>query len=678
MPGSNELTVAIAALAIAIAALFAATLQIWQAIFASARGVSSCNKKVIGKWAKHTKWRPKLTQLGLEVSFEAPVIFLAPQSQIKGPVDAPVWQAMGTRESCEESRTEWKYVEPKQDTGGGGPKELVHTVENEQATWIWLLAATQRMEKESKEWETKKLQDDLNSAAPGATITKSIQAPTLTVKIQAKRRSFDSNPSIKKPYATTTISHIIELASALGLYWKVFDRDDNKYRAEGNGYSLTGSRIADFGIVFSFEKIGQPAFQERRVIPTYEVKELCFGRVPTLYRGPKETEDAVEWLKPLKTSSPDSLEILQLGSREEIAETLTQIGCNVNTILLYKKEQNDKHLFSVTFEMMGMLARVFHIKDRCFRFLPNPTIFPWTKDSFSLLRLLTAFDLQLERDLLDIHEMISEEFEGEDDIDFDVRAELKQIRELARIAQKLSDDFKQGAKLTYFRMNDLHEAIRWTDEILKGKDHLIVRDVLRRHLQEVLAAVNNQTVGGKRNRGSKSQKGDSISFGDLLEVPLEMREQRFMETYFDRVLWQIISTNTKEGDQEEVSRRIHDASRRTREGNGKLEVSGSPHINVQSTGGSPTKEGHEIPSPGLVHQATWPPRTSAKDPGGEDEGAPSWAAIAKDADGMQRLTVWYILVFRMVCWLTLHDFDKKDIQVPKSELIGNRQPVFIM
>lgn len=355
MPGSNELTVAIAALAIAIAALFAATLQIWQAIFASARGVSSCNKKVIGKWADHTHWRPKLTQLGLEVSFEAPVIFLAPQDQKKGPVPkAPVWQAEGTPKSCDDCRTDWDNVVPSMKEGE--PKEAIHTVNHEQATWIWLLAATQRMEKESKDWETQKLGDDLKSAGPGATLTELTQAPTLTVKIQAMRRSFDTNPSIKKPYATTTISHIIELASTLGLYWKVFDRDDNKYRAEGNGYSLTGSRIADFGIVFSFEKIGKPAFQERRVIPTYEVKELCFGRVATLFRGPKEDgpkesgpkEDAVEWLNPLKTSSSKSLEILQLGSREEIAETLTQIGCNVNTTLLYKEEKNDKHLFSGT------------------------------------------------------------------------------------------------------------------------------------------------------------------------------------------------------------------------------------------------------------------------------------------------------------------------------------------
>ena len=32
---------------------------------------------------------------------------------------------------------------------------------------------------------------------------------------------------------------------------------------------------------------------------------------------------------------------------------------------------------------------------------------------------------------------------------------------------------------------------------------------------------------------------------------------------------------------------------------------------------------------------------------------------------------------RSYCWLTLHDFDKNDIQVSKSELLGSKLPVYI-
>lgn len=40
-------------------------------------------------------------------------------------------------------------------------------------------------------------------------------------------------------------------------------------------------------------------------------------------------------------------------------------------------------------------------------------------------------------------------------------------------------------------------------------------------------------------------------------------------------------------------------------------------------------------------------------------------------------TVWYTLVFRMLCWLLLHDFHKQDVQISKSELLGSRLPVYI-
>ena len=45
--------------------------------------------------------------------------------------------------------------------------------------------------------------------------------------------------------------------------------------------------------------------------------------------------------------------------------------------------------------------------------------------------------------------------------------------------------------------------------------------------------------------------------------------------------------------------------------------------------------------------------------------------------GVTHDDVWLALVFRMVCWLMLHDFSKQDVQIPKSELYGNRMPVYI-
>ncbi len=153
-------------------------------------------------------------------------------------------------------------------------------------------------------------------------------------------RKFRKNTATKKPYATTTISHLVQLAAVLSIYWKEFDRDLNRFRADGNGFSLIGSR-QDIGIVFSFEQMGWSHFKETRVIPTSEVKELCFGNLPTFYRTKDRLEDAM-WNAPFKQRI---LQTLQLGSLKEIADTLNLIGCDAKTTLYYLEGKKHIHLF---------------------------------------------------------------------------------------------------------------------------------------------------------------------------------------------------------------------------------------------------------------------------------------------------------------------------------------------
>lgn len=43
----------------------------------------------------------------------------------------------------------------------------------------------------------------------------------------------------------------------------------------------------------------------------------------------------------------------------------------------------------------------------------------------------------------------------------------------------------------------------------------------------------------------------------------------------------------------------------------------------------------------------------------------------------QRNVIWISLMFRMLCWLMLHEFDKSDIKVVPSDLKGSRMPVYI-
>lgn len=43
----------------------------------------------------------------------------------------------------------------------------------------------------------------------------------------------------------------------------------------------------------------------------------------------------------------------------------------------------------------------------------------------------------------------------------------------------------------------------------------------------------------------------------------------------------------------------------------------------------------------------------------------------------KRTVIWLGLIFRMICWFLLHDFDKNDINRMDSALKGSRMPVFI-
>lgn len=42
-----------------------------------------------------------------------------------------------------------------------------------------------------------------------------------------------------------------------------------------------------------------------------------------------------------------------------------------------------------------------------------------------------------------------------------------------------------------------------------------------------------------------------------------------------------------------------------------------------------------------------------------------------------RNVIWISLIFRMLCWLLLHDFDKADTKIVPADLKGSRMPVYI-
>jgi hypothetical protein len=48
-----------------------------------------------------------------------------------------------------------------------------------------------------------------------------------------------------------------------------------------------------------------------------------------------------------------------------------------------------------------------------------------------------------------------------------------------------------------------------------------------------------------------------------------------------------------------------------------------------------------------------------------------------DESKNKKTVLWFGLMFRMICWFLLHDFDKMDVNMMNSALKGSRMPVFI-
>lgn len=212
-----------------------------------------------------------------------------------------------------------------------------------------------------------------------------------------------------------------------------------------------------------------------------------------------------------------------------------------------------------------MLGRTLHVKRRCFTYIPNPTIYRWSKQSFSFHSLLVGFCNELE----ELHDLSTS----------------TDLRYIFKVAVGVKDAANTENFLGPRHLDILHAAISRADDILY-KEHdskFVVLDVIRRHLK-ALASDHDKSFAG---------------VGDLPAVymgPVELQETRFMRAYFSHILPQVQS--------------IKDSGR-------------------------------------------------------------------VDTDQGRRSLIWCTLIFRMLCWLLLHDFAYEDVQVPKADVIACQLAVYI-
>lgn len=324
------------------------------------------------------------------------------------------------------------------------------------------------------------------------------------------------------------------------------------------------------------------------------------------------------------------------------------------------------------FEVLGMLGRTIHVKNRCFTYLPNPTIFPWNHGSFSVRQMLEAFQTQLGKLIDDFNsiprsQQLAHELEHVNALVQNLNSELPQI----------DDGF------TPQHLDLLHESLDDIDEMLAetriAKD--VVLDVLRRHLQEVLLAIN--TPAETQPPGTPIARAE-ISFDELLSVPPENREKKFIEKYFTEIRPRVVSTNFRDHhdpDAAQASRVIHNNDTQ-QESHPRPGPDQPTDASTSQIPGSSPDDSQPVPS--IPHPVNTTVGTVSAQPSRIRELARemrrtnTWSESVRDSFELRRNNVWCTLVLRMLCWLLLHDFDEKDIQLSKSELIGSRLPVYIM
>ncbi|KAK4097708.1 hypothetical protein N658DRAFT_518433 [Parathielavia hyrcaniae] len=703
--GDDENIINWVALVVSLVALLGTVAQVLQQYIASAAGYSNCGESVMGRWHESKKRKFRRTELRFEVQFETPVIFVCEPANDKGPIKGQsIYFVKGTDKSLEETRALLPKEEEAQTQALQDKR--VHTADNERASWVILLSQLQSMERESQEWQV----NNLSSGPPHTLSLVGFESHTLAVALQAKKRSWDTMPAgIKKPYATTAMCHLLEIAAMMGIYWKEFDRSRDRYRAEGNGYMLVGSNVPDLGVTFTLQICGKSRFQENRVIPVDEVKELCCGFVSTLFQEKNKDKRRIE--SPLEDAK--DLSILQLGSTGEIAETMVLIECNTDTANYFRDDEaKHGHLFPVPFELLGMLGKTLHIRNTAFRMLPNPTPYHWDKNFFNLRRLVKEYYKKItdsESALLMV----------------------PQIQHLENDTNKLLDQFLNEGKLIEGKrtktpessmklLNTLHDVLDNCDEYLRKSDRDLVRVVVREHFQEVLKLINDKsgaddTSDSKSTRTTEIKKATDIRkvtdikkaqhFDELTAASPELRQQLFMDLYFSKVLDQVrtravasykrrkethyapsvrapsvhsrdpsIDSNNNLGEAKELESETKTVSLPATPSAASQAPSSSPlALPISPSPPLPQLRKHEASQsvPDVhVHrpELALPPHHSRQQLGVDD--------VTSKLDS-EATAIWCTLVLRMLCWLLLHDFNKKDVQIPKSELLGSRLPVYI-
>jgi hypothetical protein len=289
-----------------------------------------------------------------------------------------------------------------------------------------------------------------------------------------------------------------------------------------------------------------------------------------------------------------------------------------------------------------MVGVVLHIENTPFRMLPNPTVFHWKKKSFSLPKLLSNYYSaikELQRDDKRLRD--SSQAGAIETAAGRVEEELLKEDELATNPESTRQQMEQRPYL-YDTIMALRTAINKCDGYLKTDDKLhTVEHVLRAHLQEVLSILNDHS--GEDEIAGDDDIRNSVAANATLPKSTKGKQAD-------------TTSPTKDDD-------------RTKD---------NPPTLADIDAATP-EERHRL----LIKLYFWTVRKRVVQIVCDQVSIASITTpdmltnSSREENEGKVNDIWLTLVFRMLCWLLLHDFHKKDIQISRSEVYDSRLPVYI-
>ena len=275
---AEDSNLAIAALVVALVALFTAISQVLSQLFATADGYRRCQSSIIGPWAKLTTRKFRWRELRYETIYTTPRFSLAPyygSRSWQGKPDesvmsmairgTPTLPLDGTQEMIEKT-----YATPPGGHGGlevyNGPSEMV--------SWVRLIDALHVNADYMRRSLVYRQRSGFNYAQEdwgGYTIP----------MIKRQKHSWDFvPPDVVRPLAVMTLQDLAVFARRLGMEWKTFEPSKGTLIADGNDFTADSTSVRSVGIVAQIstpEPLKRYGAKNRLFIPTEPVDKMGFG-----------------------------------------------------------------------------------------------------------------------------------------------------------------------------------------------------------------------------------------------------------------------------------------------------------------------------------------------------------------------------------------------------------------